>query len=102
MDRRTILPPALPTGRYSVIVRQSARTAKECQANLRGNESAVLDLGLCKAIRIDPGVRKGGPSARMVSGAVSARASNTGSNIWQPMSPNVPVPKSSRLRHSSG
>jgi len=35
-------------------------------------------------------------------GAVSASEVNTGSRMWHPMSPKVPVPKSSRLRQTSG
>ena len=43
-----------------------------------------------------------GPSLRTESGAVRASALKTGSKMWQPMSPNVPVPKSSRFRQLPG
>ena len=42
------------------------------------------------------------PSERTDFGAVRASDVKTGSRMWQPMSPKVPVPKSSRLRQSPG
>ena len=42
------------------------------------------------------------PSLRTVIGAVNASALKTGSRMWQPMSPNVAVPKSMRLRQFTG
>jgi len=41
------------------------------------------------------------PSLRTEIGSQGQRLEN-GSNIWQPISPNVPVPKSSRFRQFSG
>src|SRR5262245_23592824 len=42
------------------------------------------------------------PSLRTVCGAVNSSDPKTGSRMWQPMSPNVAVPKSTRLRQFNG
>src|ERR1051326_1865881 len=42
------------------------------------------------------------PSERTEMGAPNPKAEKTGSKMWQPMSPKVPVPKSRRLRQFCG
>lgn len=57
---------ALPTGRYSMIVRTNASDARECKVNLRGNTAIALDWQSCSLVPIDAGVGKGTTSVPLV------------------------------------